>query len=175
MSADDPFLSRWSRRKVQARSEPEKADQPPPPAVPVEGGGETAPTLPREPLPPVESLTPDSDFAPFMQPDVDPKMRESALRTLFRDPRFNEMDGLDIYIADYSQPDPLPPSWLESLRQVARLGDFNKVPEKPPEEALEGDRAVPEKPQGDQGLSEPPSSDASNTPGAVIPPPEVRE
>jgi hypothetical protein len=33
-----------------------------------------------------------------MQPGVDPALKRQALRTLVRDPRFNVMDGLDIYI-----------------------------------------------------------------------------
>jgi hypothetical protein len=40
------------------------------------------------------------------------------------------MDGLDVYIDDFSKPDPLPEGWLEKLNQVTRLGDY-----RPPEEA----------------------------------------
>jgi hypothetical protein len=81
-------------------------------------------------LPPVESLTPESDFLPFMREEVDEVLKRRALRTLFRDPRFNVMDGLDVYIDDFSKPDPLPEGWLEKLNQVTRLGDY-----RPPEEA----------------------------------------
>jgi hypothetical protein len=75
------------------------------------------------PLPPVESLTPESDFSPFMRAKVDESLKRRALKTLFQDPRFNVMDGLDTYIADYSQPDPLPEGWLEKMGQMAHLGD----------------------------------------------------
>lgn len=77
------------------------------------------------PLPPLESLTPDSDFAPFMRKDVDPILRRQALKTLLRDPRHNVMDGLDVYIDDYSKPDPIPTEWLGQLNQMARLGDHH--------------------------------------------------
>ena len=79
---------------------------------------------PPEPLPPVESLTPESDFTPFMRPGVDPATKRAALRVLVRDPRFNVMDGLDVYIDDYTKPDPLPEGWLEKLNQVAHLGHY---------------------------------------------------
>jgi hypothetical protein len=174
VSGDD-FLSRWSRRKVQARDETPPPEPPPtkpaPAAAPVVA---EAPAVP-EPLPPLESLTPESDFQPFMRADVDPKVRGLALRTLFRDPQFNVMDGLDIYIGDYSQPDPLPPEWLDQMKQLGRLGDFNKVVEKPAEEALENDSQVAPEIESKQDLPETPSSDASITPDAVIPPREVPE
>jgi hypothetical protein len=58
-----------------------------------------------------------------MAADVDPDLRRKALKTLFGDPHFNTMDMLDIYVDDYSKPDPLPEGWLEKLNQVSRLGD----------------------------------------------------
>ena len=129
--SDDHFLSRWSRRKHLAKRDPsqlekEEATPAPSAAAPADAQipvarGEAAP------LPPVESLTPDSDFTPFMRGEVDPGVRQQALRTLFRDPRFNVMDGLDVYIDDYSKPDPLPEGWLEKMNQLARLGDFHRA------------------------------------------------
>jgi hypothetical protein len=68
-------------------------------------------------LPPIESLTIDSDFAPFFKPQVDESVKRAALKQLFRDPRFNIMDGLDTYIDDYTQPDPIPSAMLEDLMQ----------------------------------------------------------
>lgn len=135
---DDRFLSRWSRRKTEAKSavpEPAPAAQ----AVLVTPSP-AAPEAP--PLPPVESLTIDSDFAPFMQPGVDAALRRTALKTLLADPRFNVMDGLDVYIDDYSKADPLPEGWLEKINAVARLGDY-----KPPErEAIGEEKSAQEQP-----------------------------
>jgi len=137
VSADDNFLSRWSRRKhLTRRGEPREA--PPqeaasqPPAAP-EPAMPAASPQPPAPLPPVESLTPDSDFAPFMQAGVDGNVKRDALKKLFADPRFNVMDGLDVYIDDYSKPDPLPDGWLEKMNQVRHLGIFRDDP--PPEAA----------------------------------------
>jgi hypothetical protein len=139
----DDFLSRWSRRKIEARKPqvavPEKGGvQPTQEAVaPVVTEAQPAPA----PLPPVESLTPESDFSPFMKADVDPSLRRAALKTLFQDPRHNIMDGLDVYIDDYSKPDPLPEGWLEQLNVTAYLGDKHPAPA----EAAEDPAKVAEK------------------------------
>ncbi|HUQ29248.1 MAG TPA: DUF3306 domain-containing protein [Usitatibacter sp.] len=148
MSDDGNFLSRWSRRKIDARSgrqlEPEQT--PEEPVVPVETG--TRPEAEaRAELPPLESLTPDSDFTAFMKPDVDPAMRREALKVLVRDPRFNVMDGLDVYIDDYSKPDPIPEEWLSQLNMMKRLGSFVEEPGKPAAEAPAAlQNSMPEQP-----------------------------
>ena len=59
----------------------------------------------------------DSDYTPFFKPTVDESIKRAALKQLFRDPRFNIMDGLDTYIDDYTQPDPIPSAMLEGLMQ----------------------------------------------------------
>ena len=141
MSSDD-FLSRWSRRKHAARAGVK--EEPAPPPEPRSEAAAVAPpttpeTTPEPPLPPVESLTPESDFMPFMRPGVDPALRQQAMRTLMRDPRFNVMDGLDVYIDDFSKPDPIPPDWLGKLNQMARLGDY-----RPPEVEEKAADATPQ-------------------------------
>jgi Protein of unknown function (DUF3306) len=149
--SDDGFLQRWSRRKVAAREGREveaEAPIPPPPPPVVQAVPPVAPAersaegeLPESPLPPVESLTPASDFTPFMRPGVDGGVRREALKTLFSDPRFNVMDGLDVYIDDYSKPDPLPAGWLEKMAQVGRLGDFRLTEEGKVQAAREAEEA----------------------------------
>ena len=42
----------------------------------------------------------------------------TALKKLFSDPRFNVMDGLDVYIGDYSKPDPIDPAIVRTLVQA---------------------------------------------------------
>ncbi len=59
-------------------------------------GGEGAPELP-----PLESLGPESDYAPFMSRRVAKSVRRAALRRLFSDPRLNVVDGLDDYDEDF--------------------------------------------------------------------------
>lgn len=70
-------------------------------------------------LPPVDTLTADSDFSPFMRPGVDADLRREALKKLLHDRRFNVMDGLDVYIDDYTKFKPIEPSLAREL--LARL------------------------------------------------------
>jgi hypothetical protein len=142
--SDEGFISRWSRRKSEAKTETLKDDvQVPQPAS--EAGPErpTADAVPAQvgTLPPVDSLTPDSDFAPFMKPEVDADTKRKAVKMLFQDPRYNVMDGLDVYIDDYSKPDPLPEGWLEKMTQMARLGEYQD----PDREKAEPDKENAEK------------------------------
>ena len=63
----------------------------------------------------VKLLTKDSDFKPFMAREVVPDVRNAAMRKLFTDPHYNVMDGLDIYIDDYSIADPIPELMLRQM------------------------------------------------------------
>ena len=90
--------------------------------APAPPGGEQAdPAVPvriDEPLPPLESLTADSDFRPFMRAGIDAATRNAALKRLFADPAFNVMDGLDVYIDDYGKTEPIPSALLRRLVQA---------------------------------------------------------
>lgn len=105
----EKFLDRWSRLKQEART------QSPPPAA-----GKRNESVPAPPLPSLESLTFDSDFSPFMHPEVDDGLRRMALKKLFSDPHFSRIDGLDVYIDDYTGADPIPPELLERLMKDRR-------------------------------------------------------
>lgn len=178
MAGDDHFLSRWSRRKTQVREglpvEPEAAKAPVAVPASVAAGG-PVPTGASRPLPPIESLTPDSDFTAFMQPEVEEGVKRQALRALFRDPQFNVMDGLDIYTGDFSQPDPLPAGWLEKMNQVARLGAYEEkpveppadIPETVPEPAIERQQGAIPDPVPDSQIEPPPAAQPSVTPMPV--------
>jgi hypothetical protein len=111
-------LSRWSRRKLQvAREAAATASPPAVPSAPLPAAT-NAPVAPAAvELPPVESLTFDSDFTAFLRPEVDDTVKRAALKQLFRDPRFNVMDGLDTYIDDYTKADPIPSDVLADLLQ----------------------------------------------------------
>jgi hypothetical protein len=54
--------------------------------------------------------------------DVDPEVKNLAMKKLFADPHFNVMDGLDTYIDDYNTPDPIPKSMFKQLVQARMLG-----------------------------------------------------
>lgn len=115
-------LSRWSRRKREASlassAEAEAATSPiasAAPSVPAAATSTGAPAASE--LPSVDSLGFDADFTAFLRPEVDEKLKRAALKQLFRDPRFNLMDGLDVYIDDYTKADPIAPDVLQGLLQ----------------------------------------------------------
>lgn len=145
----DGFLGRWSRRKQVVREgKPVQDPAPPVPQAPVPQApapaGVNAPAplaaqpaaapVPPEPAAPplptlqdAQSLSMDSDFKPFASRAVAPEVRNAAMKKLFTDPHFNVMDGLDIYIDDYSKPSPL------SAADMARMvgAQFLKLVEDP--------------------------------------------
>jgi len=123
---EDGFLSRWSKRK--AGKEDDLVEQPketPQTLAPVSTDAETKPPASLEDVEKIDRF--DPDFSAFMKPDVDPAVQQAALKKMFTDPHFNVMDGLDIYIDDYSKPDPLPPGMLERMVQSDMLGLFSKT------------------------------------------------
>lgn len=141
MTKDDDatFLGRWSRRKRAARAG-EPLEEPPAPQAPQPAGGADAravreregppaagpgqppPAPSSAPLPEVESLRGlASEYRDFLQPGVDDGTRRAALKKLFADPHFNRMDGLDVYIDDYSLPDPIPNAMLRKLAHAKEL------------------------------------------------------
>jgi Protein of unknown function (DUF3306) len=126
------FLGRWSKRKSgkEEVSLEKKLESPKdsPQALPVESDSVEAP--PPATLDDVAKIDRfDPDFSAFMKPDVDPAVQQAALKKMFTDPHFNIMDGLDIYIDDYSKPDPLPPGMLERMVQSDMLNLFSKSSE----------------------------------------------
>jgi len=95
---------------------------------------------PKPELPPVDSLQGlASEYQDFLRPEVDEKLRQSALKKLFHDPHFNVMDGLDTYIDDYSKPDPIPEAMLRTLEHAKGLlfDDDKKEAEAKPEKPAE--------------------------------------
>ncbi|HWI82828.1 DUF3306 domain-containing protein [Ramlibacter sp.] len=145
----DGFLGRWSRRKLDAR-EGKPLGEPVPPvaaadapaaaaapaparataaATPAATGAGTAAPPAADPPPTmddVHGLTAQSDFRRFAARDVAPEVKNAALKKLFADPRFNVMDGLDVYIDDYSKPDPLPAAMARQLAGAAFLRLFDE-------------------------------------------------
>lgn len=91
--------------------------------MPAAASASAAQSTQPKPLPEIESLTPESDFAPFMSPGVGDDMRQKALKALFRDPHFSTVDMMDVYMEDFSLADPLPAGWLEKMEQVSHIGD----------------------------------------------------
>jgi len=160
MKDDEGFLGRWSRRKREARAAPVAPEPPAAAKAPTEAAAQPPQAAEPPPLPPVESLTPESDFAPFMRPEVDPALKGRALKALFRDPALYPMDGLDVYVDDYAKPDPLPEGWLARLNQLASLD--GAAPESPaPGERPKGTAPLPNSAQEPADGSDAAESDTS--------------
>lgn len=110
---EEPFFTRWARLKRETAEQGAKKS-PVPEHRPKES---EAPPI----LPPIDQLSLESDFRQFFHPKVSEALRRAALKKLFSDPHFNTMDGLDVYIEDYSKFEPLPPEMLAALRQAQDL------------------------------------------------------
>lgn len=139
----DGFLGRWAKRKEAVRQGKELPAEPQvKPAAPAVASPASVPAPTPQAAPPVaeqppaptleeaEALTPESDFRRFAGAGVDPQVRNAAMKKLFADPHFNVMDGLDIYIDDYSKPDPIPPEMLRQLASAKFLKLFEEEEKK---------------------------------------------
>ncbi|PUE62413.1 hypothetical protein B9Z36_02330 [Limnohabitans sp. Rim8] len=172
MANDDTpagFLSRWSRRKADVREGRPLAELTPAPsgaepgklptrapnaaafadtASPVARAAQTheSEARPAPTLADTQQLTPESDFTGFMARGVAPDVKNAAMKKLFTDPHFNVMDRMDIYIDDYSQPDPLPMAMLRQMTSAKTLNLFDDEPEKTVE-ANVGDKPALEEPK----------------------------
>jgi len=143
--ADEGFLRRWARRKTEVRTgTAPMPEAPAPAAVPALADAPAADPVPLPTMDDVARLTRDSDFSAFVARGVDAAVRRTALKTLFADPHFNTMDGLDVYIGDYTTPSPMSEAMLASLahaKQVLRRAvdvvadDPDPPPDDPPEAA----------------------------------------
>jgi hypothetical protein len=122
----DSFLNRWSKRKAGKQDDPvEQPKEVVQTPAPISTDEEAKPPVSLEDVEKIDRF--DPDFSAFMKPDVDPAVQQAALKKMFTDPHFNVMDGLDIYIDDYSKPDPLPPGMLERMVQSDMLNLFRKT------------------------------------------------
>ena len=112
------FLRRWARLKATPEPAPAGApapvDEPVQPALP----SADAPERPALTLEDVARLTPQSDYSAFVAGGVAPAVRRLALKKLFSDPNFAVMDGLDIYIDDYTKASPLTDAMLAALEHA---------------------------------------------------------
>lgn len=146
-SKDDsePFLSRWSRLKKDAREDPSR-DEP----------AKAEQAQPAPDLPPIEDLNHDSDFSVFMDKRVDHRLRRLALKKLFTDPSFNVPDGLDDYAEDYTLLEDLPEEMVALQEHAKRVLRGPETEEKP--EAHEPTAANTKEQTGDQAGTGPGAS-----------------
>jgi hypothetical protein len=139
--ADRPregFAGRWSRLKAEARAvpptpasvaqaEPRSAALPVAPDAPqaekAEAPAQTSPAqtsaAPKTELPPLDTLTKDSDFSLFMNSDVADDTRKQALRKLWTmDPHFATIDISECHSIDFNAVPTFPNGLMNTIYRV---------------------------------------------------------
>ena len=97
-------LGRWSRRKQASRAVQNEPHNPVATAsMEPETDGQAPQPLTDEDMPPLETLTEESDYRGFLSPKVSDELRKLALRKLFHGSQFNICDGLDDYDEDFTK------------------------------------------------------------------------
>lgn len=133
------LLQRWSRRKQQrqrgeAERSPEEeaqghrgeevaATEPVPVGDRVDPRtGKRIDELTDEDMPPMETLSADSDLSCFWSQGVSEALRTAALRKVFSTPKYNVVDTLCEYAGDYTRYEPLGEVVTHDMqRQIVRL------------------------------------------------------
>lgn len=147
----ETFLHRWVKRKAEARSGGPDPAEPSAATDSSEGTPAEVPASPqaietqavetratearapeesprREPpersdvdMPPLDSLDQDSDYSPFLSRGVSPELRQTALRQLFRQPKFNVETCLDDFQDDFLNFQPLGDIVTADMRHMAEV------------------------------------------------------
>lgn len=156
MSRGDDFLGRWSARKLQAREaervEPAPA-QPEPAAPPAPDLSERTDEeiLEELGLPDPDTLWKGDDFSVFLQAAVPARLRNRALRRLWRsNPVLANLDGLNDYDGDFTDAATVVKGGVNTAYKIGR-GLLRDEPEKtdaatPGETAPTSEEAAPETP-----------------------------
>ena len=177
MSDPENFISRWSRRKHAAaervdekapdeKTPTEKTSTATSEAAPVPGAA--PPELPFDlaKLPPLESITAESDIRAFLAPGVPVELSRAALRRAWSaDPKIRDFVGLADYDWDFNTPGAMagfgPLEMTDELRrQVAQMVGRGLAPEAPARPASTSDE-----PPGKQASVE--ASDISTESGST--------
>jgi len=179
----EPFIARWSRLKREG----DAAARTPAPERPAPAPEASQPPLtppaetPLPELPPIDQLTPESDFRPFMDPRVPEALRRVALKKLFADPQFNVQDMLDDFAEDYTTLlETLPAGMADQLAHAKRTllgrGEADRF-EAEEREAAARSMAQGTASQADDAAAPTRVAESSDRPEEVDPPPsgEPRE
>ena len=114
------FYARWSRRKLESKTDSDVVDD----SVSTERGVDEEPAVPAltdADMPALETLHDDSDYSGFLSPEVSDKLREAALRKLFHGKAFNIVDGLDDYDDNFLTGLPLGDIVTADMRHQAEI------------------------------------------------------
>ena len=154
MNDPENFVARWSRMKrdsAKEKTEAEAARSPPQPsdttvpvgqsaqATPPEAGQPAEPAFDPARLPPIESITADSDIRAFLQSGVPADLTKAALRRVWTtDPAIRDFIGIAENQWDFTDPTAMPGFGpLEATDNVRELvaqamGKLGQVPQAVP-------------------------------------------
>ena len=180
MNDPDNFLSRWSRRKREAGEDKEKNETgetvaaPAPEnqqGIPAAPGAAPSPEFNVESLPPIETISAETDITAFMRTGVPETLKHAALRRAWAsDPVIRDFVGLNENFWDAAGPDGIPgfgdldPN-LDVRRMVSEL--FGETPRQDTQPVLEADRVADSSALPTDNLPE-----AADPPQATLPPAE---
>ncbi len=94
-------------------------------------------------LPDPSQIEQGGSFADFMQPGVDPSVRKQALKSLWSQPQYNQLDGLTDYHYDYSKQQSLDSETAAELTKKLFRHSKQRVEEASEEAALAETNSVP--------------------------------
>jgi hypothetical protein len=98
----ESFLRRWARVKSEQAKPKLVPEREPRSGVPEPAVEPEEQQAALEDLPPIDELTAESDFTPFLRAGVPEELKRQALRKLWRtDPVFANLDGLVEYGEDF--------------------------------------------------------------------------
>jgi len=126
MSEPEKFLDRWLRRKREAADEPAPADAKDAAVASTPPAEAEAPAteVPFDPasLPPIESISAESDISVFLKPGVPPELSRAAIRRAWSaDPAIRDFVGLVENGWDFNDPNGIPGFGPIAADEVARL------------------------------------------------------
>jgi hypothetical protein len=164
--ADESFVARWSRRKQAARVSTENPPQPPSTALEADAKTAAAPpvVLTDKDMPPIESLTGESDFTGFLSSGVSEALRRKALYKLFHLPEFNVRCPLDSEYYDCSGYQPLGDMITHEMREAMER-EAEAIKQAARDALLKGDNTAAAAP-----LPNPEPAAATQDPGKPKPP-----
>lgn len=173
---NEGFLSRWSRRK-RAVVEGRAPEEP----LPLEAKPEAPPAEPEDDfdlnsLPPIDSLTIESDFKAFLHRKVPLELRSAALRRAWSlDPAIRDFIGPADYAWDFNAPDGVPGFALElggdAMKLLSHALGLDAPAPKPAAEPTDEAVAMAEVP-APEVLPEPPSLAIAEAAPEVEAPPD---
>ena len=177
------FLSRWSRRKravVEGRAPEEAAPPAPLEAKPEAPSAEPEDDFDLTSLPPIESLTIESDFKAFLHRKVPLDLRAAALRRAWSlDPAIRDFIGPADYAWDFNAPDGVPGFALElggdAMKLLSHALGLDAPTPKPEEEMAPEAPAMAEAPAPEAAPEAPGLAIAEAAPEAAAAPETLTE